>query len=99
MLDSNVKAPEGNRSPDRNSVYGELPRKLRKLKNQEIVVNLEEPSSCRMFPCWRNAWWPFPTRMRENPSASDYVHLFREGKTYLSVNLALSWPWPEKRCS
>mgnify|MGYP000794223467 CR=1 FL=1 len=44
MMDSRVKRREEIESLTDIPVYGVLPRKPRKLKNQEIVVNLEEPS-------------------------------------------------------
>lgn len=71
MLDSSVKRRKEIETLTSIPVYGELPRKPRKLKNQEIVVNLEEPSELsECFPLLADAWWPFPTGTRGTPSAS-----------------------------
>ena len=92
MLDSNVKRRKEIEALTAIPVYGELPRKLRKLKNQEIVVNLEEPSELSAcFPLLaermvalsdENAGKPLSVLITSTCSG--------EGKTYLSVNLALS---------
>ncbi|WP_418671415.1 GNVR domain-containing protein, partial [Akkermansia sp.] len=92
MLDSNVKRRKEIEALTAIPVYGELPRKLRKLKNQEIVVNLEEPSELsECFPLLaermvalsdENAGKPLSVLITSTCSG--------EGKTYLSVNLALS---------
>ena len=92
MLDSNVKRRKEIEALTAIPVYGELPRKLRKLKNQEIGVNLEEPSELsECFPLLaermvalsdENAGKPLSVLITSTCSG--------EGKTYLSVNLALS---------
>ena len=92
MLDSNVKRRKEIEALTAIPVYGELPRKPRKLKNQEIVVNLEEPSELsECFPLLaermvalsdENAGKPLSVLITSTCSG--------EGKTYLSVNLALS---------
>lgn len=92
MLDSSVKSRKEIETLTTIPVYGELPRKSRKLKNQEIVVNLEEPSELsECFPLLaermvalsdENGGKPLNVLITSTCSG--------EGKTYLSVNLALS---------
>ncbi len=92
MLDSGVKCRKEIETLTTIPVYGELPRKSRKLKNQEIVVNLEEPSELsECFPLLaermvalsdENGGKPLNVLITSTCSG--------EGKTYLSVNLALS---------
>lgn len=92
MLDSAVKRRKEIETLTTIPVYGELPRKSRKLKNQEIVVNLEEPSELsECFPLLaermvalsdENGGKPLNVLITSTCSG--------EGKTYLSVNLALS---------
>lgn len=92
MMDSRVKRREEIESLTDIPVYGVLPRKPRKLKNQEIVVNLEEPSELsESFPLLAER---LVSLAEENGPGGFSILLTSscpgEGKTYLAVNLALS---------
>lgn len=92
MMDSHVKRREEIEALTDIPVYGVLPRKPRKLKNQEIVVNLEEPSELsESFPLLAER---LVSLAEENGDGGLSVLLTSscsgEGKTYLAVNLALS---------
>ena len=92
MMDSRVKRREEIESLTDIPVYGVLPRKPRKLKNQEIVVNLEEPSELsESFPLLAER---LVSLADENGPGGFSILLTSscpgEGKTYLAVNLALS---------
>lgn len=92
MLDSSVKRRKEIETLTSIPVYGELPRKPRKLKNQEIVVNLEEPSELsECFPLLAERMVALSDGNGGNPlSVLITSTCSGEGKTYLSVNLALS---------
>lgn len=92
MLDSNVKRRREIEALTTIPVYGELPRKPRKLKNQEIVVNLEEPSELsECFPLLAERMVALSDENGRKPlSVLITSTCSGEGKTYLSVNLALS---------
>ena len=92
MLDSSVKRRKEIETLTSIPVYGELPRKPRKLKNQEIVVNLEEPSELsECFPLLAERMVALSDGNEGNPlSVLITSTCSGEGKTYLSVNLALS---------
>lgn len=92
MLDSNVKRRQEIENLTTIPVYGELPRKPRKLKNQEIVVNLEEPSELsECFPLLAERMVALSDENGGKPlSVLITSTCSGEGKTYLSVNLALS---------
>lgn len=92
MLDSNVTRRREIETMTTIPVYGELPRKPRKLKNQEIVVNLEEPSElCECFPLLAERMVALSDGNGGKPlSVLITSSCSGEGKTYLSVNLALS---------
>ncbi len=71
MLDSSVKRRKEIETLTSIPVYGELPRKPRKLKNQEIVVNLEEPSELsECFPLLAERMVALSDGNGGNPSAS-----------------------------
>lgn len=92
MLDSNVKRRREIEALTAIPVYGELPRKPRKLKNQEIVVNLEQPSELsECFPLLAERMVALADE-KGGPPLSVLITstCSGEGKTYLSVNLALS---------
>lgn len=92
VLDSNVKRREEIETLTAIPVYGELPRKPRKLKNQEIVVNLEEPSELsECFPLLAERMVSLSDENGGKPlSVLVTSSCSGEGKTYLSVNLAVS---------
>lgn len=92
MLDSTVKRRKEIETLTTIPVYGELPRKSRKLKNQEIVVNLEEPSELsECFPLLAERMVALSDGNGRKPlNVLITSTCSGEGKTYLSVNLALS---------
>lgn len=92
VLDSSVKRRKEIEALTSIPVYGELPRKPRKLRNQEIVVNLKEPSELsESFPLLAERMVALADENGGKPlSVLITSSCSGEGKTYLSVNLALS---------
>lgn len=92
MMDSSVKRRSEIETLTSIPVYGELPRKSRKLKNREIVVNMDEPSELsESFPLLAERMAALSDENGGGPFSILLTSSFSgEGKTYIAVNLALS---------
>lgn len=72
-------------------VYGEIPRKPRKLRNEEIVVNLNPPSELsESFPLLADRLVSLADENGGSLAVLITSSSPEEGKTYVALNLALS---------
>lgn len=91
MADKRLKTARELETLTNLPIYAEIPRKSRKMKNEEIVVNLKTPSDLsESFPLLAERMVSLAHEKGGPLAVLLTSSLPKEGKTYVALNLALS---------